>query len=115
MSILTLASYPKSYMITEDRATRFPSGPAGDIDVTLDTGVTYMSTSQPAGGFTQTGTIASASDRRRVVFATVVGTTVEWYDFFIYASAAGLVFGQLFFAPLGANSVLISFATVGVS
>ena len=68
-----------------------------------------------AAGFTPTGTIATAADRRRVVFATVVGTTVEWYDFFIYATAVGLVFGQLFFAPLGANSVLVGFATVGVS
>lgn len=66
-------------------------------------------------GFTPTGTIAAHSDRRRVVFATVVGTTVEWYDFFIYAAAAGLVFGQLFFAGLGPNSVLLSFATVGIS
>jgi len=73
-----------------------------------------MSTS-PARGFTPTGTIATAADRRRVVFATVVGTTVEWYDFFIYATAVGLVFGQLFFAPLGKDSVLIGFATVGVS
>jgi len=54
-------------------------------------------------GLTPTGTIASAVDRRRVVFATVVGTTVEWYDFFIYASAAGLVFGELFFKPAGAG------------
>ncbi|WP_127819329.1 MFS transporter [Microbacterium sp. CPCC 204701] len=74
-----------------------------------------MSTPQPAPGFTPTGTIAAAVDRRRVVFATVVGTTVEWYDFFIYATAVGLVFGELFFAPLGANSALIAFATVGVS
>lgn len=74
-----------------------------------------MSTSPSPDGFTPTGTIATAADRRRVVFATVVGTTVEWYDFFIYATAVGLVFGQLFFAPLGANSVLIGFATVGVS
>ncbi|MBW9110496.1 MFS transporter [Microbacterium ureisolvens] len=73
------------------------------------------STSGPAAGFTPTGTIASTTDRRRVVFATVVGTTVEWYDFFIYATAVGLVFGQLFFAPLGANSAIVAFATVGVS
>jgi len=73
-----------------------------------------MSSSAPTG-FTPTGTIATSTDRRRVVFATVVGTTVEWYDFFIYATAVGLVFGQLFFAPLGANSALIGFATVGVS
>ncbi|GAA3204916.1 MFS transporter [Microbacterium terregens] len=72
-------------------------------------------TAPPPQGFTPTGTIASTTDRRRVVFATVVGTTVEWYDFFIYATAVGLVFGQLFFAPLGANSAIIAFATVGVS
>lgn len=74
-----------------------------------------MSTPTPESGFTPTGTIASPVDRRRVVFATVVGTTVEWYDFFIYATAAALVFGELFFAPLGANSAILSFATVGVS
>ncbi len=74
-----------------------------------------MSTSPSPDGFTPTGTIAASADRRRVVFATVVGTTVEWYDFFIYATAVGLVFGQLFFAPLGANSAIVAFATVGVS
>jgi MFS family permease len=74
-----------------------------------------MTSPQPDSGFTPTGTIASPVDRRRVVFATVVGTTVEWYDFFIYATAVGLVFGQLFFEPLGANSVLVGFATVGIS
>lgn len=75
-----------------------------------------MSTSpRPSEGFTPTGTISSPTDRRRVVFATVVGTTVEWYDFFIYAQAAGLVFGTLFFAGLGPNSLLFSFATVGIS
>jgi MFS family permease len=66
-------------------------------------------------GFTPTGTIAAPVDRRRVVFATVVGTTVEWYDFFIYATAVGLVFGDLFFGALGPNSAIIAFATVGVS
>lgn len=67
-------------------------------------------------GFTPTGTISSPTDRRRVVFATVVGTTVEWYDFFIYAQAAGLVFAQLFFAPLGeSTATILSFLTVGIS
>ena len=74
-----------------------------------------MSTPRQPAGLSPTGTIASPVDRRRVVFATVVGTTVEWYDFFIYATAVGLVFGQLFFAPLGANSAIVAFATVGVS
>ncbi|MFD4401770.1 MFS transporter [Nocardia sp. NPDC058499] len=58
----------------------------------------------------------SAVDRRRVAFATVVGTAVEWYDYFIYASAAGLVFGTLFFEPAGSGfGTILSFLTVGVS
>lgn len=56
------------------------------------------------------------AELRRVAFATVIGTTVEWYDFFLYASAAGLVFSQLFFQPAGPQAaLLLSFATVGVS
>ncbi|MDO8144606.1 MULTISPECIES: MFS transporter [unclassified Isoptericola] len=53
---------------------------------------------------------------RRVAFATVIGTTIEWYDFFLYASAAGLVFSALFFEPAGsAVGTLLAFATVGIS
>ncbi|MFE5672346.1 MFS transporter [Agromyces sp. NPDC056523] len=53
---------------------------------------------------------------RRVAFATVIGTTIEWYDFFLYASAAALVFGALFFAPAGPQfATILAFATVGIS
>jgi metabolite-proton symporter len=66
-----------------------------------------------------TSTSASATsprELRRVAAATVIGTTIEWYDFFLYASAAGLVFGKLFFEPAGPQAAtIISFATVGVS
>ncbi len=34
---------------------------------------------------------------RQVIAASFIGTTIEWYDFFLYGSAAALVFGQLFF------------------
>jgi MFS family permease len=34
---------------------------------------------------------------RRAVIASTVGTTIEWYDFFLYSQAAALVFGKLFF------------------
>jgi MFS transporter, MHS family, shikimate and dehydroshikimate transport protein len=53
---------------------------------------------------------------RRVVIGAVVGTALEWYDFFIYGTAAALVFGQLFF-PQAAPAVgtLLAFATFGVA
>mgnify|MGYP003304977487 CR=1 FL=1 len=55
-------------------------------------------------------------DTRRVAVATLIGTTVEWYDFFIYATAAGLVFSELFFKPAGSEfATLVTFATVGLS
>src|ERR1700758_516667 len=47
-----------------------------------------------------------ASERRRAVVAATVGTTIEWYDFLLYSTMAGLVFGKLFFpneAPLTAT------------
>jgi metabolite-proton symporter len=34
---------------------------------------------------------------RRAVIASTVGTTIEWYDFFLYSTVTGLVFGRLFF------------------
>ena len=30
--------------------------------------------------------------------AITIGTTIEWYDFFLYGTAAGLVFGKLYFS-----------------
>lgn len=55
-------------------------------------------------------------DQKKVAYATIIGTTVEWYDFFIYAAAAGLVFKDLFFAPAGNNlGTILAFATVGIS
>ena len=43
----------------------------------------------------------SASDHsaqlRKAVIASTIGTTIEWYDFFLYGTAAGLIFGKLYF------------------
>ncbi|WP_181150487.1 MFS transporter [Arthrobacter sp. MYb224] len=64
---------------------------------------------------------ASASGRmtpeqKRVAGATMVGTTVEWYDYFIYANAAALVLAPQFFTPAeGSLGSIIAFATVGIS
>ena len=51
----------------------------------------------------------------KVALASFIGTTVEYYDFFIYGTAAALVFPRLFFpeaSPL--MGTLLSFATFGV-
>ncbi|HXQ16859.1 MAG TPA: MFS transporter [Caulobacteraceae bacterium] len=37
------------------------------------------------------------SSLRQVIVASLIGTTIEWYDFFLYGTAAALVFGKLFF------------------
>ena len=34
---------------------------------------------------------------RRAVIASTVGTTIEWYDFFLYSTVTGLVFAKLYF------------------
>lgn len=46
----------------------------------------------------------SPTEYRRVAYATMVGTTIEWYDFFIYAQIAALLFGKLFFSGLGSGA-----------
>jgi len=45
----------------------------------------------------QNGLSASEHSRqlRKAVIASTIGTTIEWYDFFIYGTAAGLIFGKL--------------------
>ncbi|MDC3724560.1 MHS family MFS transporter [Rhodococcus rhodochrous] len=58
-------------------------------------------------------------DRRRrlrtVVAASLLGTTVEWYDFFLYATAASLVFNQLFFPDQSSFvGTMLAFATFAV-
>ena len=48
-----------------------------------------------------TDQVLSASDHsaqlRKAVIASTIGTTIEWYDFFLYGTAAGLIFGKLYF------------------
>ena len=53
--------------------------------------------------------------RRRAVLASTVGTTIEWYDFFLYGTAAALIFPKLFFHGSSPYmGVLASFATLFV-
>lgn len=76
--------------------------------------------SAPAAGLAEAYPVAEGSDQRRrrlriVVAASLLGTTVEWYDFFLYATAAGLVFNKVFF-PNESSLVgtLLAFATFAV-
>jgi metabolite-proton symporter len=57
-----------------------------------------------------------ANPRSRVILASLIGTTIEFYDFYVYATAAVLVFPHLFF-PAGDDTValLASFAVFGAA
>ena len=56
-----------------------------------------------------------ATEIKRVVVSSVIGTAVEWYDFLIYGTATALVFNRLFF-PLSdpALSTIVAFGTYAV-
>jgi metabolite-proton symporter len=61
---------------------------------------------------TTAATPASPATLRKVVLASMIGTTIEWYDFFLYGTAAALVFNKLFFPksdPL--TGTMLAFAT----
>ncbi|WP_136042518.1 MULTISPECIES: MFS transporter [unclassified Microbacterium] len=58
----------------------------------------------------------STSKLKRVVAASMAGTVVEWYEFFLYATAASLVFGTYFFPPTGSplDGIIAAFVTYAV-
>ena len=54
---------------------------------------------------------------RLVAMASLIGTTIEWYDFFLYGTAAALVFNRLFFPtfdPLAGTLAAFGTYTVGI-
>lgn len=58
---------------------------------------------------------ARTGQSRRAAIGSLVGTTLEWYDFFIYGTAASLVFGKVFFPEQhGVVGTLAAFATFAV-
>ena len=61
-------------------------------------------------------TMVGSHPRRRIAVASMVGTTVEFYDFYIYATAAVSVFPHLFFPKgNGTTALLASLATFGLA
>jgi metabolite-proton symporter len=68
-----------------------------------------MSTTHP-------GIVTRINSPRQVLFASLIGTTIEFFDFYIYATAAVLVFPSLFFPKSNpASAMLASLATFGIA
>src|SRR6478752_873708 len=58
---------------------------------------------------------SSVSSVRRVIAASLIGTSLEWYDFFIYGTAAALIFNKLFFPSFDPLvGTLLAFTTYAV-
>ncbi|MGJ9413651.1 MFS transporter [Aeromicrobium sp. CF4.19] len=69
---------------------------------------------EPGAGDAPT-TEVTRSEIRTVLLSCIVGTTVEWYDFFLYGVAAGIVFNQLYFPSEDpVVGTLLAFATFAV-
>ena len=75
---------------------------------------------QPGGGGSagdeSAGGATSTSGLRKIVAASMAGTIVEWYEFFLYATAASLVFGTFFFPNAGTqlDGIIAAFLTYAV-
>src|ERR1700744_844572 len=53
---------------------------------------------------------------RRTLLSAIIGTAVEWYDFFLYATAAAAVFNQIFFPSYSRlTGTLLAYATFSIS
>jgi MFS family permease len=58
---------------------------------------------------------ATTPSRRSIFVASFIGTSIEWYDYYIFGTAAALVFGQLFYPDFSpAAGTLAAFATFAV-
>ena len=62
-----------------------------------------------------TAVVASPRDMRKIVFAAFLGTALEWYDFFLYGTAASIVFAKLYFdeAASAGGATMLAFLTFG--
>src|SRR5918995_1033921 len=92
---------------------RHRMGPRG-VDDDAE-GVRIMSTGNAAAR-REPQTDIKASGLKKVVTASMAGTVVEWYEFFLYASATTLVFGKMFFPNSGTelDGIIAAFVTYAV-
>jgi metabolite-proton symporter len=84
----------------------------------MPTGDCFAMTSSAESAHTQTtrGSVAAVTSTRHILFASLIGTTIEFFDFYIYATAAVLVFPKLFFpASDPTSATLQSLATFALA
>jgi metabolite-proton symporter len=71
---------------------------------------------RPAASTTASAPVSALNKPAQVLFASLIGTTIEFFDFYIYATAAVLVFPKLFFPSYDAvSATLASLATFGIA
>src|ERR1700704_3785386 len=69
----------------------------------------------PIGGSLPPPQSMNAGSIRSVAIASLIGTTIEWYDFYLYGTAAALVFNRLYFPTIDPRlGTLAAFATYSV-
>ena len=75
-----------------------------------------MSVSPSSPSVASASDAANESSRARIVFASFIGTAIEFYDFYVYATAAALVIGPVFFPHGSAMAQALSaFVTFGIA
>lgn len=75
-----------------------------------------MSASPSSPSVASPSDAANAPSRSRIVFASFIGTAIEFYDFYVYATAAALVIGPVFFPHSSATAQALSaFVTFGIA
>jgi MFS family permease len=62
-----------------------------------------------------TATATAGKTPRRAAIASFMGSAVEYYDFFVFGSAAALIFPRVFFPDSGASAQVLSFTTFGLA
>jgi MFS family permease len=78
--------------------------------------ITMSANSRAAAATGGQSPTTETSGLKKIVAASMVGTVVEWYEFFLYATAASLVFGKVFFPNAGSelDGIIAAFLTYAV-
>jgi hypothetical protein len=86
-----------------------------DADFTPSEMLPPVTTSHPAAAAPGAPPVVSGADAGKIARAAFVGTALEWYDYYLFGTAAALVFNRLFFTNMDPTAALLaSFATFGV-